>query len=252
MTPEICKSHTFHKRIGGPDNAFRYSVDLVLLEPEGYAPMPRLMSRNKANLTAINDRNHGGTPKHGRGAEWVREKLAERGLKKFEKMRVLLLAQPSFLGFVFNPVSFWFIADEEENLYAVIAEVNNTFGDRHSYICYHDDLRQILPEDTLTAHKLMHVSPFQKTEGTYSFRFDLSAKHYGIRIDYRVGNGGLLATLTGKREKLTSMSILSSLMRRPVASLRVITLIHFQALVLKLKGAKYLPRPAPPQSEISR
>jgi len=251
MTPELCKSHTYHKRIGGPDNAFRYSVDYVLSEPEVESKSPPLLSRNAFNVAAIHDRDHGGPIGNGRGAAWVRAALADRGLDRFAEMRVLLLAQPRVLGYLFNPVSFWMIVDEHDTLFAVIAEVNNTFGDRHSYLCYHDDLRPIQPADTLVAQKLMHVSPFQKTEGTYSFRFDLGPEHYGVRIDFRVGNGGLLATLTGKRQKLTSAGILASVIRRPFGSARVVALIYYQAIKLKLKGAKFIARPTPPQSEIS-
>ena len=78
---------------------------------------------------------------------------------------MLLLAQPRIFNHVFNPVSFWMIYDKSDNLRLVIAEVSNTFGDRHSYLCHHDDMSVIKKEQTLTARKVFHVSPFQEMSG---------------------------------------------------------------------------------------
>lgn len=251
MTPELISGHTYHRRFGGPENAFRYGVDYVLVEPEAEARGPRLFSRNRFNLAAVHDRDHGGPRGEGRGAAWVREVLREHGLG-LEGHRVLLLAQPRVLGHLFNPVCFWMVVDADEALRAVIVEVNNTFGDRHSYLCHHDDLRPISPRDTLGARKVFHVSPFQPVAGEYAFRFDLSAGHVGVRIDYRHGNGGLLATLTGSRGPLTSRALLAAAVRRPVGSLRVVALIYAQAVKLRIKGALYRTRPEPPALEVTR
>jgi DUF1365 family protein len=251
MTPELISGHTYHRRFGGPENAFRYGVDYVLLEPEAEARGPGLFSRNRFNLAAVHDRDHGGPRGEGSGAAWVREVLRAHGLE-LERHRVLLLAQPRVLGHVFNPVCFWMVVDADDALRAVIVEVNNTFGDRHSYLCHHDDLRPIRPRDTLGARKVFHVSPFQPVDGEYAFRFDLSPGHVGVRIDYRHGNGGLLATLTGKRAPLTSRALLAAALRRPVGSLRVIALIYAQAVKLRAKGAVYRTRPAPPAAEVTR
>jgi hypothetical protein len=156
------------------------------------------------------------------------------------------------LGHVFNPVSFWLCRDAEERLIAVIPEVTNTYGDRHSYLCHHDDLRPIGPQDQLSARKLLHVSPFQPIEGGYQFRFDIRADRIGIWIDYRAGNGGLIATLTGPRRRLTNGAILRAMLRRPLGARRVLALIHWQALKLWWKGATFRSRPLPPEEEISR
>jgi len=167
-------------------------------------------------------------------------------------MRILLVAQPRILGFLFNPVSFWLVVDDENNLRAVIAEVNNTYGERHSYLCVNDDLRPIKPNDTLTARKVFYVSPFQDVSGRYDFRFDYQDGYFGVRIDFRDGNKGLVATIRGTRQNLRSTDILWSLVRRPFGSLRVIALIYYQALILRLKGARMRPVPAPPELEVTR
>jgi DUF1365 family protein len=166
--------------------------------------------------------------------------------------RILLLAQPRILGHVFNPVSFWLCHDSEDRLRVVIAEVSNTYGDRHSYLCHRDDLAPLTREDTVAARKIFHVSPFQPVEGGYTFRFDIRPDKVGVWIDYTAGNGGLIATLTGARRPLTSAGILRACLRRPFGSRRVLALIHWQALKLWWKGAAFRARPVPPAEEVTR
>ncbi|TCS66200.1 hypothetical protein EDD52_10214 [Primorskyibacter sedentarius] len=246
---EHIPGHTFHGRKGAVENGFRYSVDYVLVDPEAIPDGPRLFSMGRANLTSMHQSDHGGAPKRGRGAAWVREVLAAHGTGLTGPL--LLMAQPRVLGHVFNPVSFWLCHDEGGVLRAVIAEVTNTFGDRHSYLVRHEDGAAITAQDRLKAVKLLHVSPFQPVEGGYVFRFDIREDHIGIWIDYTAGDGGLIATLTGPRLPLTNRGILTACLRRPFGSRRVLGLIHWQALKLWWKGAKYRNRPSPPAAEVS-
>lgn len=247
---EHVAGRTFHGRHGAVENAFTYSVDYMLLDPES-ARGPALFSRNRANLTALHDRDHGGMPGEGRGVAWVRDVLNDRGVHDASG-RILLLAQPRVMGHVFNPVSFWLCHGLDGTLRAVIAEVSNTYGDRHSYLCHHLDQRPIQPEDTLEARKIFHVSPFQPVDGGYRFNFDISPGAIAIRIDYRSGNERLIATLAGPRRRLTNRSILTSVLRRPFGSRRVLGLIHWQALKLWWKGARWHVRPEPPHQEVTR
>lgn len=247
---EHIPGQTFHGRKGAIENAFRYSVDYVLLDAERDSPTPFLFRRNARGLVSLSDRDHGGAPGHGSGAVWVRNVLYEAGFNDIG--RIELLAQPRILGHVFNPVSFWLVQDPKSRLRAVIAEVTNTYGDRHSYLCSNDGFRPITPRDTIDAEKILHVSPFQPVEGGYRFRFDIDERRIGIWIDYVTGNGGLLATLTGPRRPMTNLSILKALFRRPFGSRRVLGLIHWQALKLWWKGAAFRARPEPPAEEVSR
>jgi len=243
---------TFHGRRGAVENAFTYSIDYVMLDAE--APHPRapwLFGRNRAGLAALHDTDHGGPPKQGRGAPWAREVLAAHGLADLTGGALMLLAQPRMLGHVFNPVSFWLAHDAEGRMRAVIAEVSNTFGDRHSYLCVRDDRQPITREDTLSAQKIFHVSPFQPIGGGYTFRFDIRRDRVGVWIDFSTGNEGVLATLTGKRGPLTTRAVLRSALRRPFGARRVLALIHWQALKLWWKGAPYRVRPEPPEREVS-
>lgn len=242
---------TYHGRKGAVENAFRYGVDYVLFDPLKLKDSPALFSRNGRNLVSLHDSDHGGTPKEGVGLPWAQDVFAEHGLGDVID-RIELLAQPRILGHVFNPVSFWLGFDSDGALRAVIPEVSNTYGDRHSYVCFHEDHRIIAPSDTLTARKIFYVSPFQPVEGEYTFRFDFTGDKVGVWIDYTTGNNGLLATLTGLRKPLTNASILKACLRRPFGSRRVLGLIHWQAFKLWWKGAKFRSRPTPPSDEVSR
>ncbi len=248
-TVDLIRGETFHGRKGAVANAFRYTVDYLLLDPD-QSVGPRLFSRNRANLTAIHDVDFGGPKGQGRGTAWVRQVLAEHGLPGAE--RILLMGQPRVLGHVFNPVSFWLCHDAAGDLRVVIAEVSNTYGDRHSYLCHRDDLAPITRTDTITATKLFYVSPFQPVEGSYAFRFDLRADRIGIWIDYSTANGGLFTNLIGPRVPLTNFGILRACLRRPFGSRRVLALIHWQALKLALKGVTFRNRPEPPAQDVSR
>lgn len=246
--PQHIKGTTYHGRRGAVRNGFRYGVDYVLVDPEATAG-PALFSRNRGNLTSLWDTDHGGAPRQGRGVLWCREILAEHGLPQPE--RITLLTQPRVLGHVFNPVSFW-LCWSGEGLQVVVAEVNNTYGERHSYLCHRDDLAPMQADETVTARKVFYVSPFQPVAGQYAFRFDITATHIGIWIDYSHAEGSLIATLTGARKPLTNRAILSACLRRPFGSRRVLGLIHWQALRLWLKGAGFSHPPKPPLDEVSR
>jgi DUF1365 family protein len=222
----------------------------VLLDAEAQVETPFLFGRNRRGLTGLRDTDHGGAPGQGRGAAWVHDVLRQHQIHDVDQIE--LLAQPRVLGHVFNPVSFWLCRRADGALITVIAEVSNTFGDRHSYLCAHPDQRPIVPTDTMTATKIFHVSPFQPVEGGYSFRFDVTDARIGIWINYDRADGGLIATLTGHRKPLTNMAILRSVLRRPFGARRVLALIHWQALKLWIKGAVYRVRPEPPTEEVSR
>ena len=248
MQLERFRATTFHGRKGPVQNAFRYSVDYILLDPKA-ATGPSLFSRNRGNVMALHDKDHGGAPGRGTGTTWAWEVLARH---QIAPERLLLLAQPRLLGHVFNPVSFWLAFNTAGDLRAVIAEVSNTFGDRHSYLCQRPDGAPITRHDRITAQKIFHVSPFQPVAGSYEFRFDIRPDRIGIWIDYTTASGGLYTNLTGPREALTNRRILASALRRPFGSRRVLALIHWQALKLWLKKARFNRRPLPPEKDVSQ
>lgn len=247
MMLEHIQARTHHARRGALKNAFTYGVDFVLTDLGDAAP--RLLSRNRFNLWSIWDHRHGGPRDDGTGAQWFRDLLEDRGFDT-QGAQLLLLTQPSFLWFHFNPTSFW-IAVQDGTLRAFVAEVNNTFGQRHCYFCAHDGFERIDRGDTLVAEKLMHVSPFQEVTGQYRFNFGLSETAIDIRILYENGDQGVLATLKGPRRPATSGSLLWAALRRPLGAARVVALIHWQAAILYLKRAPFLRKQPPPQVPLS-
>ncbi|TVR46452.1 MAG: DUF1365 domain-containing protein [Rhodobacteraceae bacterium] len=252
---EHIAGQTFHGRRGPVSNRFTYGVDYVLFDAEAQLDLPRLISRNRRNLVSLHDRDHGGAPGQGRGAVWVREVLAAHQLGHVTDGKVQLLTQPRVLGHLFNPVSFWLCHDRAGGLRAVIAEVNNTYGDRHSYLCVKPDLSAIGAQDAIQASKIFHVSPFQPVAGHYVFHFDIAPEKLAIRISYHqedeAPGSGLIATLAGPRKPLRSRAVLGAMVGR-MGSRRVLALIHWQALRLWLRGAAFRARPTPPANEVSQ
>ncbi|WP_373356363.1 DUF1365 domain-containing protein [Pseudoroseicyclus sp. CXY001] len=249
MRPEFVDAVTTHAREGRVSHAFRTRVPFVLISLEAGTPGPTLFSRRRG-FAAVRDIDHGGQRGAGRGAPWAREAFASHGLVIGEDERLLLLAQPRLMGMGFNPVSFW-LALRGDNLIAVIAEVNNTFGDRHSYLVAKSGFAPILRSDRLKAEKVFHVSPFREIAGEYTFGFDISEERIGILITHEDGAERLHATLFGRRRPMTNGALLSAGLRLPLGGLRTGALIYWQALRLKAKGARYRPRPLPPKEELT-
>jgi DUF1365 family protein len=244
---EHIQAQTYHARRGSLKNAFHYGVDYVLSDLKDDDLL--VLSRNRFNLWSIWDSKHGGQRGDGRGLVWFQEELLARGIA-LEGLQLYLLAQPSFLWFHFNPVSFW-IAMRGGKLLAIVAEVNNTFGHRHCYFCAHRNFDPIDKSHTIIAEKMMHVSPFQKVEGQYRFNFDISDTAISIRINYENGEQGVLATLSGDREPASNGSLLKAAFLRPLGAIRVLALIHGQAVILFFKRAPFTRKPSPPEPLIT-
>ncbi|GAB4388336.1 DUF1365 domain-containing protein [Albidovulum sp.] len=247
LPPLRLSGETTHLRRGAVRHCLTHRVQMVLIDPEAKAALPPPLRRNRFGLIAVRDRDHGGPPGRGRGAPWAREVLGQRGIRPD---RLGLLTTPRLLWWGFNPVSFW-LAWRGAALIAVIAEVTNTWGERHSYVCHRDDLGPITAADEITARKIFHVSPFQDVAGDYGFRFDIRPDALGIRILHRNGAEGVAATLTGPLTPLTRRAALAVMLRHPLGPLRTLALIHWHAARLALKGARWRDRPAPPTQETS-
>lgn len=247
--PEHVRGLTTHTRRGAIKHRFRYGVDFVLIDAEAQCSGPFLFSRNRFNLASVHDCDHGGAPKAGRGAAWARTVLSAAGLAS-PHVALMLLTQPRFLGYVFNPVSFW-LAMDGDALVAVIAEVSTPFGDRHSYLCHQPDFARITSDKRITKPKSLHVSPFQDVAGGYEFAFDIRANQISIGILHRHGDEGVVATLSGPRTPMTNAGLLRAGLLRPFGALRTIGLIYWQALRLRSKGARYRHRPKPPETEVT-
>ena len=250
MMLEYVKAKTHHVRKGEIKNSFSYGVDYLLLSDDQKNEV-RGFSHNKINLFSIFDIDHGGTRGQGEGHNWARDTLRNNNIY-IPGLKVSLLAQPRMVFTKFTPISFWLCFDLDKKLKVVIVEVNNTFGDRHSYLCSNEDLAEITIQSQMVVKKLLHVSPFQPMLGSYCFTFDITNKKIAIKIEYKHERGGVTATLVGDRSPLTSKSIFVVLLRRPFGSIRILSLIHFQAFRLWLKKATFNSRPTPPSKAVSR
>ncbi|GIX16958.1 MAG: DUF1365 domain-containing protein [Rhodothalassiaceae bacterium] len=247
-TPPLrLSAQTMHLRRGAIRHRLQHHVEMLLIDPEADTPLPFPLQRNRFGLISVQDRDHGGPPGRGRGAAWAREVLARYGVP-FERLG--LLTGPRFLWWSFNPVSFW-LAWRAEGLMAVIAEVTNTWRERHAYVCVRADRGPITADDILTLRKVFHVSPFQDVAGVYRFRFAIDARGVDIRIVLRNGAQGVVATLKGRFRPLDHRNALAMVLRHPLGPLRTLALIHGHAARLALKGAPWRDRPAPPLKETS-
>ena len=172
---------------------------------------------------------------------WVEDVLAEAGVD-LDGGRIMLMAFPKIFGYVFNPISVWYCFDREEQLVAVLHEVRNTFGDKHVYVVPLDpvDLSHEFAKE-------LHVSPFMAVTGDYEFSMTVPGKRLSIGISHRDGDGELFrAGLVGTRTELNDRSLIRALITHPLMTVKVIGAIHWQALLLWRKGAKFHRRPDPP------
>ncbi len=248
-----------HARLRPAHNAFSYGVFTLMLPLRtlGDAGLDsRLCSRNRFNLLSFHDRDHGdgGTPLLG----WIDALLHGEGIKDADG-EIWLQTFPRVLGYVFNPVSFWFCHRRDGALRAIVCEVNNTFGERH---CYLLDSGGVLPWGReLRASKVFHVSPFCAVEGDYRFRFMRTTQQVGAqaverivaRIDYHDAQGPLLLTsVSGVLQPLTTASAARAFVRHPLMTLGVIARIHWQALKLFVKRVPFFSKPIPPAKALTR
>ncbi|ARM12053.1 MULTISPECIES: DUF1365 domain-containing protein [Rhizobium] len=236
-----------HQRTKPFGHRFRYRVfsllvDLDRLEEAG--SLSALFSVNRGNLVSFHEQDHAAA-----GSATLRayadRLLAESGLERAEN--ILLVCYPRILGYVFNPLSVYHAYDGDGALVAMIYEVRNTFGERHSYVCPvgHGELSEGGLRQS--CDKLFHVSPFVGMAARYHFRMLPPGEHIRWRILETDSDGPLLsATFSGRQVPLTTASLLGLTARIPFLTFKIIAGIHWEAVKLLLKGARYFRRPMPP------
>ncbi|MBA4382496.1 MAG: DUF1365 domain-containing protein [Sideroxydans sp.] len=252
---QICFGNVHHTRLSPVRNSFNYGVYFLRLPLRATQTNPihsALFSRNRFNLLSHYYKDHGDgqTPL----LQWIDTLLKAQGINDADG-EVWLQTFPRVLGYVFNPVSFWFCHRADGELRAVLCEVSNTFGERHCYLL--DEGRPIQNAIELSARKIFHVSPFCAVEGSYRFQFikNQRATHEDTlaRIDYYTDEGAILLTnISGNSHALNDRTVLWALLRYPVMTLMVITRIHWQALKLWIKKVPFHRKPLPPTEELSK
>jgi DUF1365 family protein len=223
-----------HARRVPAKHVFRYPVSYWLFDLDELPELERrlrLFSVNRRNVVALCDRDHFD------GASSLKHAVVDLvGDPTIE--RVLMLTQPRVLGHVFNPVSFYWCYRGDGSLACVVAELNNTFGER---------LPEVLrgPELRYERRKRLHVSPFFGLDHSYEYAFSQPEDEVWARIHVRDDDRArpLTAVLHGRRRALTNRSLARILVRYPLQPLQVIALIHFEALRLWLKRVPFHHKP---------
>lgn len=231
-------------------NRFRYGLYFLYLDVDAIAETAagvRLLAHNGPGLISFHDRDHG--PRDGSGLRpWIDALLAEAGID-LEGGQVMLLSFPRVLGGRFFPVSFWYCFHADGSLRAVLAEVNNTFGEHHNYLL-HTGGSPIPWGETLHATKVFHVSPFIAMDARYEFTFTEPDERLGVRLlDIVEGEPLLAAGFSLERRDLRALSLLATVLRYGPMSARAWLFIRLQALRLLSRGVKYRRRPPLPPTE---
>lgn len=237
LRSSLLVGQVMHQRLSPQRHGFRYRLymhRLSLDEVPALSGRFFLLGINRWRPSAFVESDH--LP----GAGTLRERV-ERRLRANDIAgrvgAIDLVTHCRVFGHVFNPVSFFFCYDEREALTAVIAEVNNTFGESHVYV-----LKP--PDGPMAEKKVFHVSPFMTLDGTYRFAFDVAPAHVEVRIDlHREGVPVFLSRLSLDRRPLTERGLALALLRYPLVTMAVVGRIHWQALRLWWMGATYYPKP---------
>lgn len=244
-----------HTRLKPARHAFVYPTYFWMLPLRSLRTQAQaVVKRNRAGLLSFHDADHGeGGPD---ALAWLDALLASEGLSgpDIDAGEVWLQTYPRVLGHVFKPVSFWYVHRRDGSLAAVLAEVNNTFGERHGYLLQGPELawgREI------TARKVFHVSPFCEATGQYRFRFmrtstQGAAERIVARVDHDDAQGPVLETsLSGQLQALTPASVRRAFFGSPLMTLGVVLHIHWQALHLWLKRVPFHRKPTPPSDFVT-
>ena len=249
-----------HCRFSPAKNAFGYGVFTLTIPMRTRKKNPQLLSQtglrdNHFGLFSFLDKDHGVGGEN--SLDWIEQILLENHIDQVDG-EIWLQTFPRVLGYVFNPVSFWMCTRADGQVQAVLAEVNNTFGERHCYLLYKDSGKPIQSGETLKSNKVFHVSPFCDVRGDYHFRFlfsqeSKSLRHAVCRIELHEEGAPLINTsISGVSEPLTKRSLYLAFLRYPLMSFGVIGRIHWQALRLWLKGVPFHSKPKPPTLEVTR
>ena len=258
--PHIGFGTVRHTRLLPKRHAFVYPTYFLMLPLRSMQAQPcdPLNTSNALSPLAINrfapisfyDRDHGDgrSPEQGGALGWIDAILKTAGITD-ALGEVWLHCYPRVWGHTFKPVSFWYCYRADQQLRAIVVEVNNTFGERHCYV-----LNAPLWGAELRADKIFHVSPFNPVEGAYRFRFFISPdfKRTIGRIDFDDALGPVIQTsVSGALEPITGHNLRRAAWTYPLMTLAVVARIHWQAARLFFKRVPFFHKPLPPQNLVS-
>jgi len=238
MTSSIYNGTVIHKRFKPKVHFFKYQVFSLLIDLSELDILDKkisFFSYNSFNLISFFDKDHG--DRNGTSLiDWVKNNLKENKIT-YENIKIKLLCYPRIFGYVFNPLSVFFVYDNNDNLISILYEVKNTFGEQHTYIFK-------VENDNLLQHnceKKFHVSPFIEMNCNYFFRILKPSEKISVIIDQYQSNEKILyASQDGKRTDFTSSELIKSYLKHPLMTFKIISAIHFEAFKLWAKGIKFI------------
>ncbi len=226
------KVHKFHYR------TFMWCFDLDELDELHQKSW--FFSRNRFNLFSFWDKDH----LLKSGEKEVSKIKTETEVKAYLKInnidlgegKIYLITNLRTLGYLFNPVSFYYCFNEQNEPVAAIAEVGNTYYEMKTFMLGHFENDAF----ELRTKKHFYVSPFTKLDDEFDFKLKLPSNKLNIKIDdYREGEKFFISTLTGEQKALNNWSIIGAFIRFPFHTLQVIVLIHWQAFKLWVKKVPF-------------
>jgi uncharacterized protein len=250
----IIVGEVVHERFRPAQHKFSYPLFCLRLPLGKLGDVAQQMAVNRRGLVSFQERDHGA--KDGSSTlAWVHQMLVENSVVVADAntIDVELHTFPRMLGYVFNPVSFWVCRRVTDEVCAVLVEVNNTFGESHTYLLTPGDGCAIRSGELLESTKQLHVSPFNEVRGGYRFRFNFGADRWMARIDYDDGDGPLLHThISGIPQPLTRATLRRVALRYPLQAFTVVARIHWHALRLWTKRVPFFGKLKSHMTGISR
>ena len=231
--------NVIHKRFKPKIHFFKYKVFSILLDISEIDILDKslkIFSYNKFNIVSFYDADHG--PRDGTSIkEWVIKNLNDNRINT-ENIKIKLLCYPRIFGYVFNPLSVFFIYNKNSELISILYEVKNTFGEQHTYVFKTKENENYIKH---TCKKKLHVSPFIEMDCTYFFKITKPGDKILVYIDQYDNEDKLLVALQeGIKVNLNNKTLLKNYFSHPLMSFKIILAIHFEAFKLWIKGVKFI------------
>lgn len=239
----IYAGSVMHRRLTPRLHRFRYRGFWLLVDLDELNRLParlKLFSHNRFNIFSLYDRDHGDGSDTALRAQ-IERKLSQAGLS-CSGGQIRLLCMPRMFGYSFNPLSIYFCAHPDGTPAAIVYEVHNTFGERHSYVLALTDIDDIRH----SCDKAFYVSPFLDMDLRYDFA--VSQPDERLTVSIRASKQGapvMIVCLAAKRRELTDPSLLRLLVTMPALTFKVTVAIHWEALRLLCKGLRIRQRVSP-------
>ena len=235
----IYNGNVIHKRFKPKKHFFKYKVFSLFLDLSELKELHNnlnFFSLNKFNLISFYEKDHG--ERDGSSIlDWVKNNLRRNNIST-DNIKVKLLCYPRILGYVFNPLSIFFVYDNDENLISILYEVKNTFGEQHTYVFKIEGENKLIQNN---CSKKFHVSPFIEMDCNYFFRILNPGDKLSVIIDQYDQEGKILfASQDGIRSDLTNKNLMNSYLKHHLMTFKIISAIHFEAFKLWIKGIKFV------------